>query len=166
MKKVVVSLLVLTIILLLCSCAYGVDKEAQEEIKNYYNNVFLRLAELEDTAQKSYDDVIQAEDTTDADVYEVLTTTTLEAYDEVIHEAQLELVSIKNQDLRDAHSLYLKHLRTVRKYMETMVFAIEDDDTDRILEANDIIEEANDYLIEYGQKFSDLLEKYKVDLSD
>ena len=139
------------------------NSAAQDEILNYINQELPHIAELETTVQESYNSVLGEGYTNDYVAHEELVSTTLPALNTL--ESYVNNLQIDNSDLKEVHKIYINYVRAFKNSVITTIGAIENQDSSKIVEANNYMYEAQDITDQFITELKKLCQKYNIVLN-
>lgn len=134
--------------------------EKQDALIAYINEDIKDLAKLEEEMLDSYHSVVGSNYTDDYTMYNEITNTTIPLCHE-LNEKVLE-ISPSDPEIAEVHNLYRK---CVSKYLNAMGMAsaaLENQDVDQVLKANDLIDEATDLAFDFQQALQKLADERDV----
>ncbi|MFF2446988.1 hypothetical protein ACFVSW_07775 [Neobacillus sp. NPDC058068] len=161
MKKALISI-VFPMIFLLAGC-FGGDP-VKDDLLNYANKEMKQAAKLEAAAVSAYEGISGANFKDDQTMYDALTKVVLPNYTELIRE--LNSVSIKTDEVKAIHEIFIKGAEIQFKALEKIKQAIEDQDSALIEEANDMLADAEKQFLDYKNKLNTLAKKHDVKIEE
>lgn len=162
-KKGIIVLLITVMLFSLCACSSdGVDKRS--ELKEYlYGDDMKELAQLEISFLSSYGSVSAANYTDDLTMYNEFVTVTRDAASQLSQKAIRIEANIKNKELRDVHKKYVAYSDAMLQVVTKMITALETTDYNMAADANSILLEGNESIIEYRNELEELAKAYDVE---
>ncbi|WP_238579046.1 hypothetical protein [Neobacillus niacini] len=158
MVKRVLTVVVFGFLLVLAGCGGPV----QDDILNYINEEMKSAQDLEDKAVSAYEGVAGANYTDDQTMYDALVNEVIPNYAELITE--LETVSIETEELKKVHEIYLSGANLQFSAFEKIIKAIENQDSNMIAEANQLLEEGRLQIEDYNDKLDELAKEHNVEI--
>lgn len=159
MKKIIAFIISLGLMIGLTGCA---NTQKQEVLREYLDVHVPELAYLEEEFLASYESVTGDNYTSDYDTYMEFTTYTVE-YARDLDSAAVEISNyITDSEVLEAHRIYMNYCNKFLSAVNLMITALENGDYSLVDEANDRLNEANNYAVDYNIALNNLMEKYKV----
>lgn len=160
MKRYMVFLVtVIFALLFLVGC--GQDP-VQKDLIDYMNNKLAPLAETEAQIADSYDSVIGENYTSDEETYKVLTEDVMPKYRDFV--LKLEEIQPQTQEVREVHELYVTAVNKQYNAIVQMIAAIEHQDTNLVVEANQKLDEGRKGIRDFHAKLQVLAAKHNVEI--
>lgn len=157
---------------ILCICAifgllYGcTNTEKQNEILDYVNNDSTMLGEIEQKLNDSYNSVVGNNFDNDLKAYEELSSNTINlAKDLNVKANEVAQKYFNNSEILEVHNVYLQYVTSYMNAVSYMLAAIENQNREFVIKANNEISSANSTGILWKSKLNDLCTKYKVKVS-
>ncbi|ETI70740.1 lipoprotein [Neobacillus vireti] len=157
MKKAL-AVFVFSMIFLLAGC-FGGDP-VKDDLLNYVNKEMKQAVKLEAAAVSAYEGISGANFKDDQTMYDGLTKEVIPNYTKLISE--LNSVSIKTDEVKAIHEIFIKGADIQLKALEKVKQAIEDQDSALIEEANDMLADAEKLLLDYKNKLYKLAKEHDV----
>ncbi|MCZ0702851.1 hypothetical protein J2T56_002738 [Natronobacillus azotifigens] len=147
----------LTILFIITACSNPVA----DELEVYINEELSSLADLEEEAIYEYNSVTGENFTDDADMFYHIQDVVLPLYEEFV--SQLESITLESSEIRDVHEIYVKAANTQSNGLLKTLFALEYQDHDMMLEANDMLSEGRAGIREFHGELEALLNNHNLD---
>lgn len=163
MRRTIMYILVLVTVLSLTGCG---SSEKQEELIDYINNDLAELVTLENEMLESYGSVTGDNYSNDIDMYTEFTTNTVELARKLYDKAVEISEDIADEKILEVHRLYLNYSNKSLNVTILMVSALEKQDVSLMVEANEKLNEANNYALDYKEALSKLAEEYNVEIQE
>lgn len=157
-----IGLGVLLVIGVLWSIFVSPRLKTQDALLNYINHDMAEIGEIEDKALSSYNSVTGSNYTDDWTMYYELSTTTIPLCSEL--NEKVVSISPQNEEISDLHSIYRNFAYKYLNAMAMMLEAIEQQDRTKIIEANDLLNDANNLGTQYRQELYRLADKYGIEI--
>jgi len=154
-RKVFVGFLVC--ITLLAGCG---SNDVQDDLLVYVNESMSSLSDQEAEAIDLYDRVSGFHYTDDETLYYTLLDEVIPKYGAFID--GLENVKVETDELNEIHELYIEAANLQSSAFLTILTAIEEQDSEKINEANQKLADARKMLRDYQQQIDDLAEENDV----
>jgi hypothetical protein len=158
MVKQVLAVAVVGLLLVLAGCGGSV----QDDILHYLNEEMKTAQTLEEKAVFAYEGVAGINYTDDQTMYDALVNEVLPNYSDLISE--LETVSIKTEELKEIHEIYLSGAKLQYTAFEKITEAIEKQDASMIEEANKLLNEGRLQIEDYNDKLDELAKEHNVEI--
>lgn len=156
MKKLLCFLAILSLLALSACSADPV----QEDLMTYVNEDLMGIFELEAEAVDSYSSVSGNNYTDDWTMYETMDAVTIPAYTEFIE--KLESIRPETKEVRAVHEIYIDASNTQFRSMKMILIALELQSYDKILEANELLDEGRTKLRQFQDELEELMEEHEV----
>ena len=157
MKRVICILLGLLMLLSLMGCG---KSEKQADLYKYIEVDMAELAKLEEKMIKSYESVTGENYASDYDTYVELSEITIVLARELNDEVLDLSYEINDDELLEVHRIYMNYCSKFLSALGMIITAIENQDYTQISEANEKLNEANNFALDYRRALDDLAEKY------
>lgn len=157
MKKLLCFLAILSLLALSACSADPV----QEDLMTYVNEDLMSIFELEAEAVDSYSSVSGNNYTDDWTMYETMDAVTIPAYTEFIE--KLESIRPETKEVRAVHEIYIDASNTQFRAMKMILIALELQSYDKILEANELLDEGRTKLRQFQDELEELMEEHEVE---
>ncbi|BDH60648.1 hypothetical protein MTP04_07780 [Lysinibacillus sp. PLM2] len=158
MKKILGSLFSLAFVFVLFGCGNPVT----EELLSYVNEDLVPLAEKETEILEEYASVTGENYTDDETTYYHISDVILPLYTDFIED--IEALKFESTEIRDVHELFIQAHNTQYNGIVQVMSAIENQDYDMMIQANEKLEEGRTGLRDYQYELQDLAKKYDVQL--
>lgn len=155
--------LTLLLAMLLSACS-NTEDPVKDDLINYINTELPRVADLEWEAIDSYGSVSGQNYTDDWTMYETIDTVTIPAYEEFI--AKLENIRPKSEAVREIHELYIEGSHAQLQGFKKIRVALEQQDYDKVFEANEHLDEGRTKIRQFQTKLDDLMHEQGVEYED
>ncbi len=155
-------LFALLLVMLLSACS-TTDSE-KDDLINYINTELPKVAELEFEAIDSYGSVSGQNYTDDWTMYEIIDTVTIPAYEEFI--TKLESIRPKTEAVREIHEIYIEGSNAQLQGFKKIRVALEQQDYDKVFEANEHLDEGRAKIRQFQIKLEDLMHEHGVEYED
>ncbi|MCM3617953.1 hypothetical protein M3936_10215 [Sutcliffiella horikoshii] len=152
----------LLLVMLLSACS-TTDSE-KDDLINYINTELPKVAELEFEAIDSYGSVSGQNYTDDWTMYEIIDTVTIPAYEEFI--TKLESIRPKTEAVREIHEIYIEGSNAQLQGFKKIRVALEQQDYDKVFEANEHLDEGRAKIRQFQIKLEDLMHEHGVEYED
>ncbi|MBX9994171.1 hypothetical protein ACFX4Y_07755 [Priestia sp. YIM B13446] len=159
MKKVLFCLVPLLFLLSACF-----SDPVQDDLIDYNNQDLKKAAQLEKEAIDAYDSVTGANYTSDAVMYDTMTSEVIPTYRKFVDE--LENIDVETDDLRKVHEGYIKAANTQYNAFIKIVSALEKQDRNLIAEANAMLDEARKGIRDYNAAIKKLAKEHDVKIEE
>ncbi|MDC7770424.1 hypothetical protein POL88_15970 [Priestia megaterium] len=156
MKKVLFCLVPLLFLLSACF-----SDPVQDDLIDYN---LKKAAQLEKEAIDAYDSVTGANYTSDAVMYDTMTSEVIPTYRKFVDE--LENIDVETDDLRKVHEGYIKAANTQYNAFIKIVSALEKQDRNLIAEANAMLDEARKGIRDYNAAIKKLAKEHDVKIEE
>jgi hypothetical protein len=158
MVRRVLAVAVFGVFLILAGCGGPV----QDDILNYINEELKTAQELEDRAVFAYEGVAGVNYTDDQTMYDALVNEVIPNYTDLVSE--LQTVSIETDELKEVHEIYLSGAKLQFSAFEKIIEAIEKQDASLIEEANQLLNEGRQQILDYNDKLDELAKEHDVEI--
>ena len=155
-------LFALLLVMMLSACS-TTDTE-KDDLMNYINTELPKVADLELEAIDSYSSVSGQNYTDDWTMYEIIDTVTIPAYEEFI--TKLESIRPKTEAVREIHEIYIEGSNAQLQGFKKIRVALEQQDYDKVFEANEHLDHGRAKIREFQTKLDDLMEEHGVEYED
>jgi hypothetical protein len=159
LKKVLFCLVPLLFLLSACF-----SDPVQDDLIDYNNHDLKKAAQLEKEAIDAYDSVTGANYTSDAVMYDTMTSEVIPTYRKFVDE--LENIDVETDDLRKVHEGYIKAANTQYNAFIKIVSALEKQDRNLIAEANAMLDEARKGIRDYNAAIKKLAKEHDVKIEE
>ncbi|MED1467616.1 hypothetical protein [Bacillus salipaludis] len=156
-KKSIIILFFLMIGTLLTACG---NDPVKGDLQNYVNKQTKPLAKKEKEVINLYESVTGANYTNDKTTYNTMVQEVIPKYRDYI--AEVESIRPKTKEVRDIHEIYLKAVNLQNSAFIMIVSAIEEQDLNKINEANNKLTEARKLMREYQNALKELAKKHDL----
>lgn len=160
MKKLLLFPFVM-VMFLLSGC---LGDPVQDDLLNYLNEEIDDVADLEAEALDAYDSVTGANYVDDYLLYDTLSYTVIPVYQEFVSE--LEAIDVETDELREIHETYIEGANTQYNAFVKIMTAIEEQDPNKIEEANLMLDDARKLLRDFNNDIENLAEEHNVEITD
>lgn len=160
MKKLLSTIFTLALTVLVVGCS----SPETDELLNYINEEMLPLADKEEEILNEYGAVTGANYVDDFTTYTHLADIVTPLYQDFI--ADIEAVEFKSSEIKDVHEIFIDAHNTQYNAIIKMLSALETQDYDLAIEANEMLEEGRAGMRDYQYELQELAEKYNVELED
>ena len=161
MKRILATIMVVMLSLGFIGCE---NSEKQETLLQYLNEDRNTLIDLESDFLESYNGVTGNNFTSDEETLTELTTNTITLARNLSKEATDLSFEISDDEILDAHRLYMDYSSKMLNAVGMMIAALENQDRTQVVEANELLNEANNLALDYQRAIMDLAEKYNVEI--
>lgn len=160
MKKIKKYLLICITLTLLFGCT---NSKKQNEILDYVNNDLVMLGEIETKMLNSYNAVSGNNYESDLKLYEELSNNTINYARELnVKASEIAQKYMSNAEILDVHTVYLNYTTNYLNAMSYILTAIETQNREMTIKANNEINSANSTSLLFRGKLNDLCDKYKI----
>ena len=164
MKRIINALCICVAFVLLFGC---VNTKKQNEILDYVNIDCVMLGEIETKTLNSFNSVSGNNYENDLKLYEELSKTTVNYTRELNAKAnEVAQKYMSNTEILDVHTVYLKCTISYLNAFSYMLTAIETQNREMIINANNELSNANSTALLFRGKLNDLCDKYKIVLKN
>ena len=132
----------------------SIDIEKQDLLLKYLNEDLYNVVVYENIVSTTYDSVSVNNYTDDYTMYTALIDTIITNSLQLINEA--EAIECGFDELREVHELYIKAMNIQHQAFTIIVVAIENQDSSKISEANELLYEARKYYRDYLSELESL----------
>jgi len=160
MKKLFSIMMLCTILLGLAGC---VDKEAQEEVKNYIDTTSVIFKEQEQKMLDSYSSVIGMNYTDDTTLCMELVTNTIPMADALLSTASAVTETITNEELKEVHGFYVSYATEFVDALRSLLKAVDEQDKSYTEVANAKLSNADGHAKSFRSGLDELKKKYKLE---
>jgi Tfp pilus assembly protein PilP len=155
-SQTIISLFVVILMLVGCSSSDPV----QEDLLNYWNNEILTLDAEETKILDAYASVTGDNYKNDEDVLKVLEEITPKY--KTLSE-KIESIRPETKEVKELHELYISATNTQYNAFLQLTSAIEKEDVNLVVEANEKIDTANKALRDFDSKLAELQVKHNIE---
>lgn len=159
MKKILSIVMLCAMLLGLAGC---VDKEAQEAVQNYIDTASTTLGTMEQQMLISYTSVIGENYTDDSTMCLEFVTNTIPMGTNLQTTAEGVTETITNEEVLKVHNIYLKYVSEFVGALRMLLTAVDEKDQTIAAEANEMLNNANTYSVEFRTTIQELKEKYNI----
>lgn len=159
MKKILSIVMLCAMLLGLAGC---VDKEAQEAVQNYIDTASTTLGTMEQQMLISYTSVIGENYTDDSTMCLEFVTNTIPMGTNLQTTAEGFTETITNEEVLKVHNIYLKYVSEFVGALRMLLTAVDEKDQTIAAEANEMLNNANTYSVEFRTTIQELKEKYNI----
>lgn len=160
MKRYVVFMVMIIFVLLLLSGCW--QDPVQEDLLDYINNKLTPLVETEEQIINRYDSVIGENYTSDEVTYKVLTEEVIPKYRDFVE--KLEEIQPQTEEVQEVHEIYLSAVNKQYNAMTQVAAAIEQLDTNLIVQANEKMAEGRSEIRTFQSKLHTLAKEHNVEI--
>lgn len=161
-RRLVCIAMIILVSLLLLGCEQ--QNPVQDDLLNYLNDELAPLADTETEIIDSYDSVMGLNYTSDEEAYNVLTEDVMPKYREFALE--LEEIQPTTQEVREIHDLYIAAVNKQYNAIVQMIAALEHQDTNLVVEANEKLDEGRAGIRDYRNKLHALAAEHHVEIQE
>lgn len=161
-RRLICIVMVIAVSLLLLGCEQ--QDPVQDDLMNYLNNDLPPLAETETEIANSYDSVVGVNYTSDEETYRVLTEDVMPKYRDFA--LKLEEIQPQTQEVREIHDLYIAAVNKQYNAIVQMIAALEHQDTNLVVEANEKLDEGRAGIRDYRNKLHALAAEHHVEIQE
>lgn len=147
---------------MLLGLAGCVDKEAQEAVQNYIDTASTTLGTMEQQMLISYTSVIGENYTDDSTMCLEFVTNTIPMGTNLQTTAEGFTETITNEEVLKVHNIYLKYVSEFVGALRMLLTAVDEKDQTIAAEANEMLNNANTYSVEFRTTIQELKEKYNI----
>lgn len=163
MKKII-SLMMVTILASMFIIGCGTSAE-QEETLDYINGKELKeMTSVENEILKEYGSVSGDNYTDDTTMYNKIKTTIIPAVNDLNEKATKIASKIDDEKLLKVHQKYVDYTSKLQSFFSQTLKAIDEQDYEKIAEANNTLNDANAAAIEYRNALKKLAKEYDIKL--
>lgn len=156
--------LVLIVCLLASSFGCDVPSEKQNELLKYSDYMTSNIKPIEDEFYKSFTSVTGNNYSNDASTYNELTTKTAVLAQTLFDRTNEIFNEINDEEILKVHKLYVNFASTRLTAIKLMISAVENNNISLINSANEKMDEANNYNLDYKINIKSLEKKYSLDI--
>ena len=160
MKKVMALIFVIVMVFGLTGCR---AVERQEALLDYINNDVAELGTIEEELLASYESVSGENYTDDLEMYTEFTSNTSDLARNLNEKAVEIAEEITDEEILEVHRLYMNYSNKFMSVINLMISALENQDITLAVEANEKLNEANNYALDFRKALSRLAEKRDVE---
>ncbi|CAM5191932.1 hypothetical protein UACE39S_00783 [Ureibacillus acetophenoni] len=160
MKKLLSAIFTLALAVLVVGCS----SPETDELLNYINEEMLPLADKEEEIINEYDSVTGANYIDDYTTFIHLSDVVTPLYQDFI--AEIESINFESSEIRDVHEIFIDAHNTQYNGIIKMISALENQDYDLAIEANEMLEEGRAGMRDYQYELQELAEKYNVEIQE
>lgn len=161
-KKIVIVCAAVAAVML--ATLVGCSNEKQDALLDYINKDLVEIAEIEEKMIESYASVSGTNYTDDLTFYNELNENTIPLCQE-LNELVLD-ISPSDEEISDVHKIYRKYVSKYLNALATINSALENQDVDKVVAGNDLLDEANDLATEFQQELRALAKERNVTLNN
>lgn len=158
MKKYFKATLLLAI-MMFCLTGCGKDK-IKDDLYSFLSEELPAVQEKQVEAVNTYNEYFSAEDMDSAQLLTLLNDTILPEYEEYMTE--LNAIEVSTDEVKTIKEKYVESAQYQYDAMKTVKDAIENADSDKLTEANDLLEKAKTSLNEYNTQVVELAEAHNI----
>lgn len=136
----------------------------QEALLQYINHDIKDLGKLETEFLESYGSVTGENYVNDMTMYTEFTNNTIELARKLNDEAVELADSITDDELLEVHRLYMNYSNKCLNAVTLFTSALENQDYALVVEANEVLNEANNCIIDYRKELKKLANEYHVEI--
>lgn len=156
---------VLVVFLLLMSTLVGCGSNpVQDDLITYINDSLPSLAEQELEAIELYESVSGPNYIDDETMYYTIFDEVIPKYGDFIDD--LEKIEVKTDELNEIHELYIEAANLQNSAFLTIITALEEQNSEKINEANGKLTDARKMIRDYQKKLSTLAEENDVEIEE
>ena len=163
MKNFICILLIFVLSVSLVGCS---NNEKQDELLKYSNDIVSKLEPIEDAFNKSYKSVTGENYIDDETTYTEFTENTIVLARELSDKALDFANEINDEEIMEVHRIYINYASNQLNAINLMITAIENKDREMVSTANEKLNEANNYALDYKTKIKSLVKKYDLEILD
>lgn len=163
MRKFSSLILILICVLGIVGCG---NNEKQDALMAYSNDILSELQPIEDAFNESYKSVTGENYNDDETTYNELKKNTIVLARELSDGALVACDEITDEEILEVHRIYVNYAANQLNAINLMITAIENEDRAMVSTANEKLNEANNYALDYMTKIQALTEKYDLELLD
>lgn len=161
MKKTL-QIMMVTVMMVLCMTGCGKE---QDEFLDYVNGSARKeVTELETKAKDSYASVTGDNYKDDESMLQELSTNTADLAKQVVDKATALSDTLEGEQLKKVHEIYVSALKNFQSGVDQLVQALENGDTDKVAEANNIMTKANEESKKHQEELKKLADELGVEL--
>lgn len=132
----------------------------QEDLLNYVNVELAKTTSLENEAINAYEGVTGSNYKNDVESYAVLNNIVIPKYHEFIN--RIESIQPKTEEVRQIHELHISSVNKQYNALLKLMTAIENGDSDKVIEANEMLSNSRSDMRNYKARLNELGKKYDV----
>ena len=137
----------------------------RKELLKYINQDIKELSSVEKKLLKSYTNVTGSNYVNDETTYKEFVNSTLPLAGK-LNELSIQTVNnITDKEILKVHKIYINYTSKYLAAVNMVTLALENQDTSQVLEANEILNEANNLAIDYRKALYELAEKYNITIT-
>ncbi|SHG90824.1 hypothetical protein [Ornithinibacillus halophilus] len=156
MKKIPIFVFLLLVVLL-GACGDPVA----DELERYVNEDLEAIADMEEEAINSYNQISAGDFASDEEIYVFLQEEVLPMYLDFIDE--LEAITFENSEVRDLHEIYVDAVNTQHSAMLKTLAAIEEQNYEKISEANELLAEGRKGIRDFQMELEALMDEHDLE---
>ena len=161
MKKILAFILVLLCMLGMVGC---VNNKKQDELLKYSSEIITKLEPIEDAFNNSYKSVTGENYINDETTYTEFTENTVVLARNLSDKALEFADEINDEEILETHRIYINYASHQLNAIIMMISAIENKDREMVSTANEKLNEANNYALDYKAKIKALAKKYDLEI--
>ncbi|OZB98058.1 hypothetical protein [Paenibacillus sp. XY044] len=162
MKKLMFLISAFLIFSVLTGCS-NTDPVA-EELISYINEQMTPLGKEEQELLNAYESVTGENYKDDETTHKVLVEEVIPGYNEYI--GKIEAIKIESKELREVHEIYIDGLNLQISAITSIAIALEQQDGEAIVEANEKLSEARKMMREFQTKLKELTKEHKIKIEN
>ncbi len=137
----------------------------RKELLKYINQDIKELSSVEKKLLKSYTNVTGSNYVNDETTYKEFVNSTLPLAGK-LNELSIQTVNnITDKEILEVHKIYINYTSKYLAAVNMVTLALENQNTSQVLEANEILNEANNLAIDYRKALYELAEKYNITIT-
>lgn len=137
----------------------------RKELLKYINQDIKELSSVEKKLLKSYTNVTGSNYVNDETTYKEFVNSTLPLAGK-LNELSIQTVNnITDKEILKVHKIYINYTSKYLAAVNMVTLALENQNTSQVLEANEILNEANNLAIDYRKALYELAEKYSITIT-
>jgi len=137
----------------------------RKELLKYINQDIKELSSVEKKLLKSYTNVTGSNYVNDETTYKEFVNSTLPLAGK-LNELSVQTVNnITDKEILEVHKIYINYTSKYLAAVNMVTLALENQNTSQVLEANEILNEANNLAIDYRKALYELAEKYNITIT-
>lgn len=161
MKKVNLFFLLMILAVTFVGCSF--KDPIQDDILKYVNEDLPPIASLEAESVLAYQNATGDNYKDDNDLYQTLELNVIPKYRDFVNE--LETISPDTKELRNIHEVYIEAANNQLNAFLKVQSAIENQDSELIIEANQMLADSRAKLRQWQGDLKDLAKEHNVDLN-
>lgn len=161
MKRITAIILALILALGIAGCT---NTKKQDALLEYINEDLAELGEMETKAIASYESVTGENYTSDLETYTEVSENTIILVRQLNEEAVDVAGRIDDEEILACHKLYMNGCSKFLAALGVLLMSLETGDYAQLSAGNELLNESNNYMLDFRTELQRLAKKYNVEL--